>query len=99
MKIIARFRFLSQYKTIAKRNSTKNVLNFYIAGVCHARLINNYSTSTSALDRELTPTKTSPENISSFHLYYFATISTRSASTETANYPGTKLVGVAFNCL
>ena len=27
---------------------------------------------------------------------HFAIISTRSASSETANYPGTKLVGVAF---
>ena len=42
-----------------------------------------------------TATKTSPENITLFHLCYFAIISTRSTSTETANYPGTKLVGVA----
>ena len=38
----------------------------------------------------------SPENISLFHLCYFAIISIRSTSTETADYPGTKLVGVAL---
>ena len=41
-------------------------------------------------------TKASPENITLFHLRYFAVILTRSTSTETANYPGTKLVGVAY---
>ena len=41
-------------------------------------------------------TKTSPENISLFHLCYFAIISTRSTFTKMANYPGTKLVGVAY---
>ena len=40
-------------------------------------------------------TKTSPENITLFHLRYFAIISTRLTSTETVNYPGTKLVGGA----
>ena len=43
-----------------------------------------------------TAMKTSPENITLFHLCYFAIISTHSTSTEMANYPGTKLVGVAF---
>ena len=43
-----------------------------------------------------TATKTSPENISLFHLCCFATISTRSTYRETANYPATKLVGVAL---
>ena len=43
-----------------------------------------------------TPTKTSLENITLFHLCYFAINLTRSTSTETANHPGTKLVGVAF---
>ena len=43
-----------------------------------------------------TTTKTSPGNITLFHLYYFAIILTRLTSTEMANYPGTKLVGVAF---
>ena len=42
-----------------------------------------------------TSTKTSLENIT-FHLRYFAIISTCSISTETPNYTGTKLVGVAF---
>ena len=41
-------------------------------------------------------TKTSPENTTLFHLSLFAIISTRSTSTEMANYPGTKFVGVAF---
>ena len=41
--------------------------------------------------------KTSPENISLFHLCYFAIISTSSTLTKMANYPGTKLVGVAYN--
>ena len=41
-------------------------------------------------------TKTSPENISLFHLCNFAIISTRSTFTKMANYPGTKLVGVAY---
>ena len=36
------------------------------------------------------------ENVPLSYLCYFAIISTRSTSTETANYPGTKLVGVAF---
>ena len=40
--------------------------------------------------------KTSPENISLFHLCYFAIISTRSTLTKMANYPGTKLVRVAY---
>ena len=44
-------------------------------------------------------TKTSPKNVTLFHLCYFAIISTRSTSTEMANYPGTKLVGVAFKCV
>ena len=35
-----------------------------------------------------TATKTSPENITLFHLCYFAIISTRSTSRETANYSG-----------
>ena len=43
-----------------------------------------------------TATKTSPGTITLFHLCYFAIISTHSTSTEMANYPGTKLVGVAF---
>ena len=43
-----------------------------------------------------TATKTSPENISLFHLCYFAIISTRSTFTIIADYPGTKLVGVAY---
>ena len=43
-----------------------------------------------------TATKTSPENISLFHLCYFAIISTRSPFAKMANYPGTKLVGVAY---
>ena len=30
---------------------------------------------------------------------YFASISTRLTSTETANYPGTELVGVAFKLI
>ena len=43
-----------------------------------------------------TETKKSPENITLFHLCYFAIISTRSTFTKTANYQGTKLVGVAY---
>ena len=43
-----------------------------------------------------TATKTSPEKISLFHLCYFAIISTRSTFTIIANYPGTKLVRVAY---
>ena len=43
-----------------------------------------------------TATKTSPENIPFFNLCYFAIISTRSTFTKMANYPGTKLVGVAY---
>ena len=43
-----------------------------------------------------TPTKTSFKNIISFYLCYFAIISTRSTCTKTANYPGTKLLGMAF---
>ena len=43
-----------------------------------------------------TATKTSPENIYLFHLCYFAIISTRSTFTKMVNYPGTKLVGVAY---
>ena len=43
-----------------------------------------------------TATKTSPENISLFHLCYFAIISTRSTFTKMVNYPTTKLVGVAY---
>ena len=42
-----------------------------------------------------TATKTSLENITSFHLCFFAVISTHPTCTKTANYPGTKL-GVAF---
>ena len=41
-------------------------------------------------------TKTSPENISLFHLWYFVIISTRSTLTKMVNYPETKLVGVAY---
>ena len=44
----------------------------------------------------VTPTKTSLENITLFHFCYFTVILTRSTSTQTTNYPGTKLVGVAF---
>ena len=36
------------------------------------------------------------ENISLFHLWYFAIVSTRSTFAKIANYPGTKLVGVAY---
>ena len=43
-----------------------------------------------------TATKKSHENISLFHLCYFAIISTRSTLTKMANYPGTKLVGVTY---
>ena len=43
-----------------------------------------------------TATKTSPENISLFHLCYFMIISSCSTFTKMANYPGTKLVGVAY---
>ena len=43
-----------------------------------------------------TSTKTLLENITSFHLCYFAIISTPPTCTKTANYPGTKLVGVSF---
>ena len=43
-----------------------------------------------------TATKTSPENITLFHLCYFAIISTRSTFPKMANYPGTKLLGVAY---
>ena len=39
--------------------------------------------------------KTSPENITLFHLLCFAIISTRSTFAKMAHYPGTKLVGVA----
>ena len=35
-------------------------------------------------------------NISLLYLRYFAIISTRSTFTKMANYPGTKLVGVAY---
>ena len=38
---------------------------------------------------DTTPMKTSPENLTLFHLCYFAIFSIRSTSTETANYPGT----------
>ena len=47
-------------------------------------------------DTTATATKTSPENITLFHLCYFAIFWTRSTSSETANYPGTNLIGVAF---
>ena len=40
--------------------------------------------------------KMSPENITLFHLWYLAIISTRSTFTKRASYPGTKLVGVAY---
>ena len=40
-----------------------------------------------------TPTKTSLENVSLFHVCYFGIIST---FTETSNCPGAKLVGVVF---
>ena len=43
-----------------------------------------------------TATKTSPENISLFHLCYFAIISTLSTFRKMAHYTGTKLVGVAY---
>ena len=43
-----------------------------------------------------TATKASPENITLFHLCYFAIISTRSTFTKMANYPGIKLVGEAY---
>ena len=43
-----------------------------------------------------TATKTSPENISLFHLCYFTIISTRSIFTKMANYSGIKLLGVAY---
>ena len=36
------------------------------------------------------------ETLSLFHLCYFAIISTRSIFTKTTNFPGTKLVGVAY---
>ena len=39
---------------------------------------------------------TSPENVTLFHLCYFAIILTRTTSTETKNYPRTKLVGVEY---
>ena len=45
---------------------------------------------------DATVTKTSPENISFFHLCCFAIISTRSTFTKMANYPGTKLVGLVY---
>ena len=35
-------------------------------------------------------------DITLFHLCYFAIISTHSTCKKTANYPGTKLIGVAF---
>ena len=41
-------------------------------------------------------TKTSPENITLFHLCYFAIFSTSSTCTGMANYPGTNLIGVAL---
>ena len=44
----------------------------------------------------VTETKTLLENMASFYLCYFAIISTYSTYTKTANYPGTKLVGVVF---
>ena len=40
--------------------------------------------------------KTSLENVTLFHLCYFSIILSPSTSTQTANYTGTKLVGVAF---
>ena len=40
--------------------------------------------------------KMSPENITLFHLCYFAIISTCSTFTKMVNYPGTKLVGVVY---
>ena len=44
-----------------------------------------------------TSTNTSLENITSFHLCYFAIyISTPQTCTKTTNYPGTKLVGESF---
>ena len=46
-----------------------------------------------------TPTKTSPVKyiiLTLFHFCYFVISLTGSTSTETANYPGTKLVVVAF---
>ena len=49
-----------------------------------------------SLSNDETVTKTSPESISFFHLCYLAIISTRSTFTKMANYPGNKLVGVAY---
>ena len=46
--------------------------------------------------RTATATKMSPENISLFHLCYFAIISTGSIFTKMANYPGSKLLGMAY---
>ena len=43
-----------------------------------------------------TATLTSLKNTTLLYMCYFTIISTRSSSTETANYPGTKLVGVTF---
>ena len=40
--------------------------------------------------------KTSLETMTLFHLFFFAIISIPSTCKETANYPGTKFVGVAF---
>ena len=44
----------------------------------------------------VTATKTSLKNITSFYLHYFAVISAHPAFTKTAIFPGTKLLGVAF---
>ena len=41
--------------------------------------------------------ETSIENITLFRLCYFWIIITRSTSTQTTNYPETKLVGGPFN--
>ena len=43
-----------------------------------------------------TATLTSLKNTTLFLLCYLTIISTRSSPTETANYPGTRLVGVTF---
>ena len=56
-----------------------------------AALVGGFQGTTTA-----TATKTSPENMSLFHLCYFAIISTRSTFTKMANYPGTKLVVLVY---
>ena len=48
------------------------------------------------LTKTATQTKKALKKIILFLLCYFAIISTRSTCSKTANYPQTKLVGVAF---